>query len=110
MLKLIFGFLLVLHGLVHLMGFAKAFYPGFQQNQKGEITYSVSKPFGLTWLLTTLLFLAAALLLLIGNNTWWFVALTADLLSQLLITKIWRYAWPGTIANLIVPAGILILK
>jgi hypothetical protein len=109
-LKLKFGFVLVIHGLVHLMGFAKAFYPGFQHDQEGGITPEITKPAGLTWFFTSLLFLAAALLLLVENNYWWFVALTADNVSQLLIRKVWRDAWPGTVTNLIVPARILNLN
>jgi hypothetical protein len=110
MLKLIFGFFLIAHGMIHLMGFSKAFHLYNQSGKAGEISTEISKPMGMAWLSVTTLFLASTLLLFLQNEYWLFLTLTATLFSQVLISKTWKDAWPGTIANLIVLAGILILK
>jgi len=52
----IFAIVLVLHGLIHLVGFAKAFaLADFPQ-----LSQPIAPAFGAFWLLASLLFLAAA--------------------------------------------------
>ncbi len=54
-------FIIFLHGLIHLMGFAKA----FQYGQITQLTKDISKPAGALWLLAALLFVVSAGLLLL---------------------------------------------
>ena len=85
------------HGLIHLMGFAKAFHYG----QITQLTKDISKPAGAIWLLAALMFIACAGLMLLKKE-WWLLGLVAVLLSQALIFMAWQDSKYGSIANAIV--------
>ncbi len=104
MLRYLFAFILLVHGLIHLMGFVKAFKLADIQ----QLTQPISKPLGILWLVTAVLFVAAVALFLFQHNAWWMVALPAVVLSQVLIFGVWQDAKFGTIANLIALAGIVL--
>lgn len=96
--------LVVVHGLIHLMGFAKAFgLASFEQ-----LRMPITQPLGLLWLAAALLFLLSAVLLLAAPDWWWAPALGAVVLSQLVIITAWSDAKFGTLANLIVLVPALI--
>lgn len=98
MLKYLFLFIMLMHGLIHFMGFAKAYgYGGTRQ-----LTLPISKSVGSLWMLTAFLFIAATILFLFKNEYWIYVAIPAAILSQLLIVMVWKDAKWGTIANLII--------
>lgn len=67
MLKIIFATLVLLHGLIHLMGFAKA----FKLAQISQLVQPISKPFGAIWGVAAVLFLVAAVLIFIKKESWW---------------------------------------
>jgi hypothetical protein len=97
MVKYIFAFVILLHGLIHCMGFAKAFgYGNITQLSKG-----ISKPLGLFWLLTALLFTAAVVLFLLKRESWPMMIIITAIVSQILIITVWKDAKFGTIANII---------
>ena len=98
MIRYFFAFLILLHGLIHLMGFAKAFSYG----NITQLTKYISKPMGLLWLLTSLLFITAIVLFLFNKGSWPIVAIVAVVLSQILIISSWKDAKFGSIANLVV--------
>ena len=87
--------LLTVHGLIHLMGFAKAF--GIAE--LSLLTQPITRGWGLLWLLASALVLATVVMLAIGTRTYWIVGGLALLVSQLLIATTWRDAWAGTAAN-----------
>jgi hypothetical protein len=89
---------LVLHGLIHLMGFAKA----FQLAEISALTQQPSKTAGLFWLICALSFTVAGVLVLFKPEYWWWIALPALILSQVLIFSSWGDAKFGTVANLII--------
>lgn len=96
--------IVAVHGLIHLMGFAKAFgLATFDQ-----LSVPISQPLGLLWLAATLLFLLSAVLLLAAPDWWWAPALGAVLISQLVIITSWSDAKFGTLANLIVLVPALV--
>jgi uncharacterized protein DUF6544 len=87
--------LLTLHGLIHLMGFAKAFgYAALPQ-----LTQPISRESGVLWLLAGVLIVATAVILATGARTYWIVGGLALLVSQLVIITAWRDAWAGTVVN-----------
>lgn len=92
--------LILIHGLIHFMGFSKAF--GLADMK--QLSIPISKPIGLFWLLTALLFLISATLYLLKSGTWMYTCIIACLLSQVIIVLSWKDAKFGTIAN-----GILLL-
>ena len=99
---------IVLHGLIHLMGFAKAF--GFAELTR--LTQQPSRAAGLLWLLCSLTFTVAGGLVLFKQDSWWWFSLPAIILSQALIFSSWGDAKFGTIANLIIllPLSAAILE
>ena len=97
MIKYLFAAIILIHGLIHLMGFAKSVRPGSIQ----QISAYVSKPMGLLWLLTALLFLIVFILWIVKNNYWSWVCFAAIIASQILVFSVWKDAKAGTIANLI---------
>ena len=98
MLKYIFAFIILTHGLIHFMGFAKAFGYG----NITQLTKHISKPAGLLWLIIAFLFLVAVRLFLLKKETWPYIAITAVVISQILIITFWKDAKFGTITNVIV--------
>ncbi|HEY3416711.1 MAG TPA: hypothetical protein VGM23_07490, partial [Armatimonadota bacterium] len=72
-LRLFFSMLLIVHGLIHVLGFSRAFRRGVLE----QLSWSV----GLPWLLCALLFIAAGLLFLFRRQAWWWAALPALILS-----------------------------
>lgn len=96
MLRYFFAIILLVHGLVHFMGFAKAFNYG----NITQLTKDVSKPAGTVWLIAAVLFIIATGLFLFKKD-WWWVGFPAILLSQALIIIYWKDARFGTIANVL---------
>lgn len=99
-MKIVFVILLSIHGLIHLLGFLKAF--GIAEVP--QLSQSFSKPEGLLWLAVALAFLFVGVLFLMKNNLWFWVAIGLVLISQVLIIMNWQDAKYGTIANLVVLA------
>ena len=97
-MKFIFGFILLLHALIHLMGFVKA----LQFADITSLTQSISKPIGMLWLFATLLLLLSLILFLLKKEWWFVIAFLAVIISQILIILFWKDAKFGTIANVIV--------
>ncbi len=97
-MKIPFVFLIIIHGLIHFMGFGKA----FNLAPVSQLTLDVSKVNGLLWLTTGLLFLLSAIVLLMGREWWWVTCLGAGLLSQFLIFGAWRDAKAGTVMNVVI--------
>ena len=103
-LKILFILIVFFHGLIHLMGFAKAFkYADLEQ-----LTQPISKPFGSLWLTATLLFLVTVLSYLLNKDWWWMAALIAVIISQLVIFFSWQDAKFGTIANVIILIAVVL--
>ncbi|GAA4411463.1 hypothetical protein GCM10023187_37340 [Nibrella viscosa] len=99
---LIFG--LMVYGLIHLLGFSKAFSYG----NVSQLTSNIAKPVGLIWAATAILFTAAAVLLLLKKDGWWMLGLTAAVVSQVLIVSVWQDAKFGTLPNLIILVAALL--
>ncbi len=104
MLRLFFALVLFLHGLIHLMGFAKA----YKFAEISQLTQTISKPIGALWGLTALLFTIATLLFVLKKEGWWIWVVPAVVLSQILIFGSWQDAKFGTIANVLVLMGAII--
>jgi hypothetical protein len=104
MLKIIFIFITLIHGLIHFMGFSKAYgYGNFTQ-----LTKEISKPTGLVWFATAILFIICIALYLLKKDSWVYFALIAVVLSQILIMSNWQDAKFGTVANVIILVFIII--
>jgi len=104
MLRLAFALLMLGHGLIHLMGFIKA----FDLAELPQLTLNISKPRGIVWLTTAILFCTGVVVFLSRKDWWWMFFAPAILLSQLLIILYWQDAKFGTIANVIALAGTIL--
>lgn len=103
-MKTAFLILLTLHGFIHLLGFVKAF--GLSE-VKG-LTQSISKAFGVIWLLAFIFFGITAFMFAFNNSFWWLVGSIALFSSQILIIFFWKDAKFGSIANAIVLIAVII--
>lgn len=90
--------IVLLHGLIHLLGFVKGF--GFKEVK--ELTLPISKPMGFIWLTATVLFLTYGILYLANSKYAWFFGIAAVVLSQILIIILWKDAKIGTIPNILI--------
>ncbi|MFN8252025.1 MAG: DUF6544 family protein [Ferruginibacter sp.] len=97
------AFIILIHGCIHCMGFAKAFGYG----NITALTKYISKAAGSFWLLAAFLFITAAILLLLKKEHWFYWALPAAIISQALIISEWKDAKFGTIVNILVLAAII---
>jgi len=104
MLKMVFIILIIIHALIHVLGFARAFHLA----EVRQLTLAIPKTVGLLWLLSAVMFITTAVLLVSNNGRWWMVAAPAVFLSQVLIVLHWQDARVGTVANVIVLAGMIV--
>lgn len=95
--------LLVVHGLIHFLGFTKA----FGLYEPPQLTQDISRPWGIAWLLAGGAMLATAVLLALSGRAWWVVGLGAVALSQAVLLSSWEDAKFGTVANLLILVGVL---
>ncbi|MDR9419134.1 hypothetical protein [Gracilimonas sp.] len=104
-MKIAFAILILLHGLIHSLGFLKAF--GIAEIE--ELKMPVTKPSGIIWLITSLTFVLTSVIYLQGHAYFIGLGFTGILLSQTLIWRDWEDAKFGSIPNVIL-AIILLLS
>ena len=103
LISALFAILLVAHGLIHLLGFAKAF--GFADLP--QLTQPITPWLGVLWLLAAGLFLATAAALFFWPRGWWAVGLCAVVLSTFLVAGAWTDAKAGAFADVVVFVGVV---
>lgn len=104
MFKYVFLIIVGMHGLIHLLGFAKALNP----NNVTQLTQGISMSVGLLWLLTAILLIATVILFAVRTEYWWMIGIVAMILSQVLICTVWSDAKFGTIPNIILLVVIIL--
>jgi hypothetical protein len=97
-MRIVLLIIVLLHGLIHLLGFVKSF--GFEGVK--ELTLPISKPMGLVWLSATALFLTYGFLYIADSRYAWIFGLVAVTISQILVTFFWKDARLGTIPNILI--------
>jgi hypothetical protein len=102
MIRTTFSILLLAHGLIHLLGFLKA----WKIADIPQLNQPISKPIGALWLLATTFFLIALAFFVLKKDGWWMPGIAAVLLSQALILGSWGDAKFGTVANVLVAIGL----
>jgi hypothetical protein len=95
---------LAVHGLIHLMGFAKAF--GFAALP--QLKVPIPPLWGALWLAATCAFLAAALLLVWVPRWWSLAAIAGVAVSTLVIVAWWSDAKYGAVVNAVVLVAALV--
>ena len=94
-MRWVFAGILILHGLIHLMGFAKAFGVA----RLTHLTRSISPGMGLLWLGAAALMILTAAMLVVRSEHWWMAGAAALVCSQVVVVSSWTDAWAGTIVN-----------
>jgi len=102
-MRWLFVGLIVVHGLIHVMGFAKAF--GFAELP--QLTQPISRSMGVLWLFSAIGLLATAVLFVKAPRVWWAVGFVAVVASQIVIASAWGDAKLGTIGNALVLVGVV---
>jgi hypothetical protein len=102
-MRRLFAIVLVTHGLIHLLGFAKA----FRVAELPQLTQPISLLFGVLWLATSLLFLATALTLFARPRWWWALGVISVCVSMLAISQSWTDARAGAFANIVIFVGVI---
>jgi hypothetical protein len=97
-MKILFTVILLLHGLLHFIGFAKA----YKLASLPQLELSVSRSLGTLWLIAGIIFLVAVVLFVLDKKFWPFFALAGVLISQSLIIISWQDTKFGTILNIII--------
>ena len=97
-MKFIFLLLVMIHGIIHFLGFVK----GFELKEVRELTLPITKLSGLVWFIAAILFLVYGILMFFDIRYAWITALLAVVLSQILIILFWKDAKFGTIPNILI--------
>lgn len=97
-MRILVAIFLVIHALIHVLGFLKA----FKIIEINSLSLSISKTFGICWLIAVILFLITTFLLLFKSNYWWLFGMLSVVVSQIIIAFFWNEAKFGTILNLII--------
>lgn len=104
-MRILLLILLLLHGLIHLIGFVHEFQLANVRQLRGKLSVPVGsiglKVLGVLWLATTVLFLLGAVQVLRSQENWSILVLIAIALSQLLILLYWKDAKAGMAANIL---------
>jgi hypothetical protein len=94
--------IVVVHGLIHLLGAAKAF--GWADVT--QLAEPISTALGMAWLAAAVLLTATGVLLAAQRRWWWIVGAVAALVSQAVIVTSWSDAKAGTLANVVLLAAV----
>ena len=100
MFRLVFTSVLILHGLLHMIGFSHEWNIGAHTPGKLiDLSGQSSRTTGILWLLAGILFVSAAVCYLLRREWYWIPAAGALLISQALIILYWGDAKYGTLIN-----------
>ena len=102
----LFVIVLVIHGLIHLLGFVKA----FRLAELPQLTQPISAPFGLVWLAASILFIATAGAVFVWPRWWWVLGAVAVCVSMVAISSSWTDARVGALANLVILVGVVVAR
>jgi len=97
MVRYLLSAFIIIHGLIHFLGFASA----FAIVNTPALTGHISRPAGMVWLAATVMF-AVSGARAFAVVSWWRAGIVAIVLSQILIISVWEHASWGTVANTII--------
>jgi len=105
MLRIALGVIVIIHALLHLMGFAKAFNLAKLKELSHPPILALSeaqlKLTGVLWLVACLLLVWASVAFMLKGDVWLWPGMAGIILSQLLVILHWHDTKGGTVANLI---------
>ena len=109
-MELILVILLAAHGFTHLYGFAsEQFLVNIKEMAWQKIVFvspRLAKVIGVFWAVAWVAFWLAAIGIIFAQDWWRMAAIVGVVISQVLIVLYFKYAWWGTISNLIIIAAV----
>lgn len=102
-MRALFVAFLVLHGLIHLMGFAKA----YAFAELPQLRLPISPQAGALWLVSALLFVATGVCVFALPRWWWALGACALVVSTAVIWSSWADAKVGAVANVVVLVAVV---
>ncbi len=112
MIRTIFAIIIILHGLIHLLGFVKEWNLAEIKGMSGKTTFplsgSTAKAIGILWIVACILIIISMILFLLKIDWWWIIGAVSIVFSQMLRILYWQDAKYGTIANIILTVIVII--
>jgi hypothetical protein len=113
MLRIVFLIFVIIHGLMHLIGFVREVEIPMTKKLLVKAIIPISdldsKVFGVLWLIGGLAMILSTITFLMGKHWWWIIAAVTLVLSQSLIILYWSDAKYGSLVNLIILIAVLLL-
>lgn len=92
------AFLILIHGIIHLLGFIKAYH----LTHISQLTSEIAKSAGIIWMIVAIGLIITSILYVSNYDLWFILAFPSILISQILIISTWQDAKFGTIANCVI--------
>jgi hypothetical protein len=90
--------LIIAHGLLHVLGFVKA----FRLARLDQMPHPISKVNGVFWLLAACLVVTTGILFYFFVDGWWIVGLASVIVSEYVIITDWEDAGLGSTLNILI--------
>ena len=98
MMKILLLILMCAHGLLHLLGFVKA----FKLAPLTQMPHPITKVNGILWLIAACLIISCGVMFYTNMEGWWIVGVISVVVSEYVIVKDWSDAGLGTTLNILV--------
>lgn len=89
--------LIIVHGLLHVLGFVKA----FKFARLAQLPHPINKTNGVLWLIAALMIVTCGVLFYTFAEGWWILGIASVLVSEYVIIKDWEDAGLGTTLNIL---------
>ena len=103
-MRIAFALLIGVHGLIHLIGAAKA----FKWAEVSVLRADISPLGGVLWLIAAIMLSSAAIGFALNTEWWWWLGLPGVMLSQALIAQRWSDARFGTVVNVLLLVPVVL--
>jgi hypothetical protein len=90
--------LIIVHGLLHVLGFVKA----FKLARLDQMPHPISRVNGVFWLLAACLVLTTGILFYFFVSGWWMVGIASVIVSEYVIITDWEDAGLGSTLNILI--------
>lgn len=90
--------LICVHGLLHLLGFVKA----FKFARLDQMPHPISRANGVIWLIAACLVITTGILFYFFVDHWWFIGIASVIVCEYVIITDWEDAGLGSTLNILI--------
>lgn len=90
--------LITLHGLLHIVGFVKA----FKLAPMPRLQHPINKTNGILWLVAAFMIMTCGVMFYTFTEGWWILGLASVAVSEYVIIKDWEDAGLGSMLNVLI--------